>query len=92
MDRLAHRIGIPDTMANGSGRGQLGPRAAAAWRQRRQRSAICISGLGRTSEASMCGDWAVVRVFGVSVGGGSLPMEEAVGGMAFDYGVHIICQ
>ena len=65
--------------ANGSGGWQRGSREAAAMRVWRQRSALALSGLGGGLVESTRGELAVARAYWVSVGGGSVPMEVAVG-------------
>ena len=45
----------------------------------RQRSALALSGLGGGLVESTRGERAVARAYWVSVGGGSVPMEVAVG-------------
>ena len=65
--------------ANGSGGWQCGSREAAAMRMRRQRSALALSGLGGGSVERTSGERAVAPAFHGTVGGGSVPMEVAVG-------------
>ena len=78
-ERVACRAEIAASTANRSGRWQCGPRVAAAMSMWRQRSALVLSGLGRGSVERARGERALASAFRVSVGGGSVPMEVAVG-------------